>query len=43
MKNNYKTPQIEIIEIELEEAVLIISDLTSGNSYGEWLDGDDDK
>ncbi len=42
MKNNYTTPQFEIIEIELEEAVLGISGLTPGNSYGEWLYGNDD-
>ncbi len=34
METNYVTPSIEIIEIELEDAVLGVSDFIYGDSLG---------
>ncbi len=31
----YTTPSIEIIEVEIEDAVLQLSDVTNGGNYGD--------
>ncbi len=35
MNKNYEAPLVEVIEIEIEEAVLSISDLSKGNGFGD--------
>lgn len=34
MKTNYETPQIEVIEIEIEDAILSVSGYSEGNYVG---------
>ncbi len=40
MKRNYEAPLVEVVEIEIEEAVLSISDLRDGNGFGDIFDED---
>ncbi len=37
MKKNYEEPRIEVVDFEIEDSILSMSDLRSGDGFGDEL------